>query len=344
MPHESENSDIIIYQSEDGKIRLDVRSTEETVWLTTEQMALLFGRDRSVIARHIKNVYEEGELPVSATCAKFAQVQNEGERQVTRHPDFYNLDVIISVGYRVKSLQGTRFRIWATKILLGYIQKGFAIDKERMKSGNSMNYFDELQEQIREIRLSERVFYQKIKDIYKLSIDYNPQAEQTVDFFKTVQNKLLWAISQKTAAELVVTRANGQLPFMGMTSYDKTLPQRITKTDAMTAKNYLTEAEVKDLSLLVEQYLAFAEAQARRQVPMYMKDWIERLDAILHLNGRELLTHAGKISHDMAKQTAEVQLEVFRKYLTEQQRAESIKELEADIKQAENLPKERGES
>lgn len=199
--------------------------------------------------------------------------------------------MIISVGYRVKSHQGTQFRIWATQVLREYLIKGFALNDERMKTGKSINYFDELQERIREIRLSERVFYQKVKDIYKTSMDYDPKNEKTVEFFKIVQNKLLWAISNQTAAELVAHRANAELPQMGMTSYDKKNPQRITKADAVTVKNYLTEDEMKDLGLLVEQYLAFAESQARRQVPMYMADWIRKLNDILVINGRELLEH-----------------------------------------------------
>ena len=242
--------------------------------------------------------------------------------------------MIISVGYRVKSHQGTQFRIWATQVLREYLIKGFALNDERMKSGKSMNYFDELQERIREIRLSERVFYQKVKDIYTTSIDYDPKAEKTVEFFKIVQNKLLWAISSQTAAELVARRADARLPMMGMTSCDKSNPRRITKADAATAKNYLTEDEMKDLGLLVEQYLAFAESQARRQVPMYMADWIKKLNDILVINGRELLEHAGQISRKVAESIAARQLDAYKGRLREEERRASLAELEADLQAA----------
>jgi hypothetical protein len=247
--------------------------------------------------------------------------------------------VIISVGYRVKSLQGTKFRIWATQRLKEYIVKGFALNDDRFKSGSSMNYFNELQSRIREIRLSERFFYQKIKDIYTTSIDYNPKDEKTIEFFKIVQNKLLWAISQSTAAELVYKRADAELPLMGMQSYDKKNTEKIIKKDVSIAKNYLNEDEIKLLGLLVEQYLAFAETMAQQQTPMYMKDWIERLDIILQLNGRELLTHAGQISHQMALNKSN---EEYSKYNEKQKKLEqqrNLKELENDIKQLANKNK-----
>jgi len=247
----------------------------------------------------------------------------------------YNLDVIISVGYRVKSPQGTQFRIWATQRLKEYIIKGFALNDERFKKGNSMNYFNELQERLREIRLSERFFYQKIKDIYTTSIDYDPKDEKTIEFFKVVQNKLLWAISQQTAAELVYLRVNAELPLMGMLSLDKKNTTSIRKSDVSVAKNYLNEDEIKLLGLLVEQYLAFAETMAQQRVPMYMKDWIARLDAILQLNARELLTHAGKISHDKALQKSEEEYEKYRLQEKAKQKEESLKELEEDIKKLE---------
>nr|WP_240193379.1 RhuM family protein [Desulfobulbus alkaliphilus] len=222
------------------------------------------------------------------------------DKTQSRDVQLYNLDVIISVGYRVKSHQGTQFRIWATQRLKEYIVKGFALNDERFKTGNSMAYFTELQERIREIRLSERFFYQKIKDIYTTSIDYDPRNEKTVEFFKVVQNKLLWAISQQTAAELVYRRADAALPLMGMQSFDKQGELAVRKSDVSISKNYLAEDEMKLLGLLVEQYLAFAEAMAQQRIPMHMTDWIQRLDAIIQLNGRELLTHAGKISHQVA--------------------------------------------
>ena len=246
--------------------------------------------------------------------------------------NYYNLDVIISVGYRVKSPQGTQFRIWATQRLKEYIIKGFALNDERFKSGTSMNYFNELQERIRDIRLSERFFYQKIKDIYTTSIDYNPKDEKTVAFFKVVQNKLLWAISQQTAAELVYRRVDASLPLLGMQAFDKSNTVSIKKSDVSVAKNYLNEDELKLLGLLVEQYLAFAETMALQQTPMYMNDWSKRLDAILQLNGRDLLNHAGKIGHALALEKSEAELEQYRISQKALEKAQSLNELEADIK------------
>jgi hypothetical protein len=327
------NSEIIIYQNPDGNIKIDVRLEEETVWLTQDQMAVLFGKAKSTINEHIKNIYEEKELEETATMKKFGI--SEFQQKAF---NYYNLDVIISVGYRVKSTQGTQFRIWATQRLREYIVKGFALNDDRFKSGNSMNYFNELQERIREIRLSERFFYQKIKDIYTTSIDYNPKDEKTLEFFKVIQNKLLWAISEQTAAELVYRRVDASLPLLGMQSFDKKESVSIKKSDTSIAKNYLNEDEIKLLGLLVEQYLAFAETMAQQNTPMYMTDWIQRLDAILQLNGRELLTHAGKISHDMA---IEKSAEEFEKYkLTQKaiEKEQSLKEIEADIKKL-NPPK-----
>jgi hypothetical protein len=326
------NSDILIYQNSDGNIKIDVRLEEETVWLTQDQMAALFGKGRSTVAEHIVNVFEESELEQIRTCRKFRQVRMEGSREVEREIDHYNLDVIISVGYRVKSPQGTQFRIWATQRLKEYIIKGFILNDDRFKSGTSMNYFNELQERIREIRLSERFFYQKIKDIYTTSIDYNPKDEKTIEFFKVIQNKLLWAISAQTAAELVYRRVDASLPLMGMQSFDKKNTVSIKKVDVSIAKNYLNEDEIKLLGLLVEQYLAFAETMALQQTPMYMKDWIARLDSILQLNGRELLTHAGKISHEKAIQKSEAEFEKFKIGNRISEKEQSLKEIEEDIK------------
>lgn len=326
------NSEILIYQNQDGNIKIDVRLEEETVWLTQEQMAELFGKGRSTVAEHIANVYEEGELEQNRTCRKFRQVRQEGPREVEREIDHYNLDVTISVGYRVKSQQGTQFRIWATQRLKEYIIKGFALNDDRFKSGSSMNYFTELQERIREIRLSERFFYQKIKDIYTTSIDYNPKDEKTIEFFKIVQNKLLWAISEQTAAELIYRRVDASLPLMGMQSLDKKSPVAIKKSDVSIAKNYLNEDEIKLLGLLVEQYLAFAETMAQQRTPMYMADWIERLDVILQLNRRELLTHAGKISHEKALMKSEEEFEKYRIAQNAIEKEQSLKEIEEDIK------------
>ena len=326
------NSEILIYQNSEGNIKIDVRLEEESVWLTQAQLCELFQKSKATISEHIKNVFEEGELDASATVRNFRTVQTEGKREVERAIDYYNLDVIISVGYRVKSPQGTQFRIWATQRLKEYIIKGFTLNDDRFKSGSSMNYFNELQERIREIRISERFFYQKIKDIYTTSIDYDAKDERTIEFFKVVQNKLLWAISQQTAAELVYRRVDASLPLMGMQSLDKKNTLAIKKTDISIAKNYLKEDEIKLLGLLVEQYLAFAETMAQQHTPMYMKDWIQRLDVILQLNGRELLTHAGKISHDRALEKSN---EEFEKYKIAQQAIEkeqSLNEIEEDIK------------
>lgn len=334
------NSEIIIYQNPDGNIKIDVRLEEETVWLTQAQMASLFGKGRSTVAEHIANVFEEGELEQNRTCRKFRQVQKEGNREIAREIDHYNLDVIISVGYRVKSHQGTQFRIWATQRLKEYIIKGFALNDDRFKSGSSMNYFNELQERIREIRLSERFFYQKIKDIYSTSIDYNSKDEKTVEFFKVVQNKLLWAISEQTAAELVYRRADATLPLMGMQAFDKKGTVSVKKSDVSIAKNYLSEDEIKLLGLLVEQYLAFAETMAQQRIPMYMHDWILRLDTILQLNGRELLTHAGKICHEMALKKSGEEFDKYRLLQKTLEKEESLKELEEDIKQLKK-PKNR---
>jgi hypothetical protein len=326
------NSEILIYQNPDGKIKIDVRLEEETVWLSQEQMATLFGKGRSTIAEHIANVFEEGELEQNRTCRKFRQVRQEGIREVEREIDHYNLDVIISVGYRVKSPQGTQFRIWATQRIKEYIVKGFALNDDRFKTGQSMNYFNELQERIREIRLSERFFYQKIKDIYTTSIDYNPHVERSIEFFKIVQNKLLWAISQQTDAELIYRRVDARLPLMGMQSLDKKNSMEIRKTDVSIAKNYLNEDEIKLLGLLVEQYLAFAETMAQQRTPMYMADWIRRLDAILQLNDRELLNHAGKISHQSALAKSGEEYEKYKNAQNESEKEQSLREIEEDIR------------
>jgi hypothetical protein len=328
-------SEIVIYQNPDGNIKIDVRLEEETVWLTQDQMATLFGKAKSTINEHIKNVFAEGELDEKVVIRKFRITTQHGAMAgKTQEVEVfgYNLDVIISLGYRVKSSQGTQFRIWATQRLKEYIIKGFVLNDDRFKSGTSMNYFDELQERIREIRLSEKFFYQKIKDIYSTSIDYDPKDEKTIAFFKVVQNKLLWAISQQTAAELVFQRADAALPLMGMISYDKKSTPSIRKAVVSIAKNYLNEDEIKLLGLLVEQYLAFAETMAQQRTPMYMKDWIDRLDSILQLNGRELLTHAGQISHDMALKKSD---DEFGKYQLSQkalEKVQSLKELEQDLK------------
>lgn len=322
---EERHDEIVIYQSEDGLIKVDVLFENETVWLTQQQMAVLFGKATSTINEHIKNIYEEGELQEETTTHKFGISEF-----MRKAPIYYNLDVIISVGYRVKSHQGTQFRIWATQRLRDYIIKGVALNDERFKRGNSMNYFRDLLDRIREIRLSERVFYQQIKDIYKTSIDYDPSDEITLKFFKEVQNKLLWAVSGKTAAELVYYRANAALPQMGLTSTEK--QGKVLKSDIDVGKNYLTEEEVGLLKLIVEQYLAFAEAQAMAHVPMYMRDWVERLRMVLTMNQRSILEDAGRISHELAVQKANEEYQKYQHQLKEEEHLQSLKELESDLK------------
>jgi len=328
-----ETGEILLYKTPEGNIKIDVRLEDETVWLTQAQLCELFQKSKSTISEHIKHIFEEGELDEKVVVRNFRTTTQHGamiDKTQQVEVNAYNLDVIISVGYRVKSQQGTQFRIWATKRLKEFIIKGFVLNDERFKTGNSMNYFNELQERIREIRLSERFFYQKIKDIYTTSIDYNPKDEKTIEFFKIVQNKLLWAISQQTAAELIYRRVDASLPLLGMQSFDKE-QSLIKKADVSIAKNYLLEDEIKLLGLLVEQYLAFAESMAQQQTPMYMKNWIERLDIILQLNGRELLTHAGKISHQTALQKTNEEYAKFKENKKLIEREQNLKEIEQDI-------------
>ena len=317
--------EIVIYQSEDGNVKVDVLFQDETVWLTQEQMALLFGKSKSTINEHILHIFQEGELQEELSVRKIGISDFS-----TKPTNFYNLDVIISVGYRVKSRQGTMFRIWATQRLRDYIIRGYALNEERFKKGSSMNYFKELMEKIREIRVEEKVFYQQIKDIYKTSIDYDPSDEMTLCFFKEVQNKLLWAVSEKTAAELIYYRANASLPLMGLTSTSAV--SKVRKQDITIGKNYLRDDELQALKLIVEQYLAFAEAQALAHRPMYMKDWKERLDLILKLNERNVLEGPGKISHELALEKAETEYHKFKEIEKEKVHLESIKELDRDIR------------
>lgn len=319
---------MLLYQAEDGKIKIDVRFHTETVWLSLDQMATLFGRDKSTISRHVKNIFAEGELQASSVVANFATTATDGK---TYQVDFYNLDVIISVGYRVKSPQGTQFRIWATQQLKEYLVKGFVLNDERFKTGSSYNYFKELLERIREIRLSERVFYQQIKDIYATSIDYNPSDEITIAFYKEVQNKLLWAVSGKTAAELFYYRANATLPMMGLTSTE--CEGKIRKSDITIGKNYLNENEIAQLKLIVEQFLAYAEAQAQAEKPMYMRDWVEKLRLILTMNEKNILEHAGSISHKVATDKAKAEYISYCKQQRQLEHLESIRELDRDLKQ-----------
>ena len=330
MPHSQQN--IIIYKSEDGKISVDTLMKDESLWLSQKSMAELFDCTSENIILHLKNIYETEELNEKATTKDFLVVQKEGSREVSRNIKHYNLDAIISVGYRVNSLRGTQFRIWATQRLKEYLLQGFSLDEEKLKSGKTTEYFDKLQEKLREIRLSERVFYQKIKDIYTTSIDYDAKNEQTIQFFTTVQNKLLWAISQQTAAELVHSRTDSSKPFLGMKSYDKKMEKQITKKDVSIAKNYLDEKEMKTLGLIVEQYLAFAESMAESQTSMKMTDWIQQLGLILQMNKKEILSHYGKITHTLALSKSEKEYDKFKTKQKKIEKKESLKELEQDLK------------
>jgi hypothetical protein len=323
----------LVYQTEDGKLKIDVRFQGETVWLSLNQLAELFQRDKSVISRHIKNVFDEGELRLEGTVAKSATVQTEGGKQVTREIEFFNLDMIISVGYRVKSVVATRFRIWATQQLREYIVKGFVLDDERLKNPDQpFDYFEELTRRIQDIRTSERRFYQKITDIYATSIDYDPTQEISIGFFKTVQNKVHWAITGQTAAELVHSRVNATKPNLGLTNWRGAV---IRKQDVAIAKNYLSEPELAALNNLVEQYLVFAEGQAMRRVPMHMADWIKKLDGFLTLNDRDILTHAGRISHETAHTKAKVEYNKFKALSTT-----DVRPLDEDFERAARaLPK-----
>jgi len=298
------SSQFVIYQSEDGKIKLDVRFVDETVWLTQQQVAELFQTSRTNVVEHIQHIFDEGELEAAATCREFRQVRTEGVREVARNMALYNLDMILSVGYRVKSALATRFRIWATQQLREYIVKGFLLNDERLKNPDQpFDYFEELTRRIQDIRTSERRFYQKITDIYATSVDYDPTQTESIGFFQTVQNKMHWAITGQTAAEIIHTRADKDQPNMGLTNWRG---GKVRKADVSIAKNYLNADELAALNNLVEQYLVFAEGQAMRRVPMHMSDWIAKLHGFLSINDRDILNHAGKISHEVAKAYAEV--------------------------------------
>ncbi len=315
MAEKNQNNEIIFYNTPDGDVKIEVIFNDETFWLTQKRMAELFGVEVPAINKHLSNIYETGELEEKATISILETVQQEGTRVVKRNVEFYNLDAIIAVGYRVNSNQATQFRIWATKTLREFIIKGFVLDDERLKQGRRFgkDYFDELLERIREIRASERRFYLKITDIYEqCSIDYNKDAEITQKFFKTVQNKLHWAITGKTAAELIADRADGTQPNMGLTTWKNAPQGKILKSDIGTAKNYMQEKEIKELERIVTMYLDFAELQAERQIPMKMADWVSRLDAFLQFNEYNILKDAGKVSHDVAMKLAEKEFEKFR--------------------------------
>ena len=299
----------LLYQTPDGDSQIEVKLQDDTVWLSLDQMAELFQRNKSTISRHIKNVLEDGELQEEATIANFATVQNEGTRKVERAIAYYNLDMIISVGYRVHSYRGVQFRIWATKVLKEYIVKGFAMNDDLLKRAGGGNYFDELLARIRDIRSSEKVFYRKVLDIYALSIDYDPRVEMTQKFFKTIQNKMHYSVHGHTAAEIIYERADAEKDFMGLTTWSGAMP---TKPEAEIAKNYLTHEEIKSLNRIVSLYLDFAEMQAEEHRPMYMKDWINILDDFLRISRKDILTHAGKISAKLAKEKADQEYDKFK--------------------------------
>ena len=327
------NSEIILYKTEDGTVKIDTIFQNETIWLTQNAMAELFGVNVPAISKHLKNIFEEGELQKEATLSKMETVQNEGGRQITRNKDFYNLDAIIAVGYRVNSKRAAQFRIWATAILKEYIIKGFAMDDERLKKSERWDYFDEWLERIRDIRASEKRFYQKIRDIYTTAIDYDKNAEEAQLFFKKVQNKMLWATTGKTAAELIESRSNPDKPNMGLTAWRGSI---VRKHDVSIAKNYLKEEEIKDLNEIVTMYLDYAERQARKRRTVTMAEWSDKLDAFLKQNEEELLTHAGTIKAEVARKIAEERYEEFDK---KRKIAEAIKADEEDLKELEEIEK-----
>jgi len=305
------NSQIVIYKDQKGNVKIDVRFDGDTVWLTQNAMADLLQTTKQNIGQHVMNVIKEGELSANPTVKKFFTVQKEGSRAVSREVEYYNLDMIISVGYRVKSSIATAFRKWATARLSEYIVKGFVLDDERLKNPDlPFDYFEELTRRFADIRASEKRFYRKITDIYATSVDYDPTDEQSILFFKTVQNKVHYAITGSTAAEIVASRIDSKKPNMGLTNWRGAKP---TKEEVVIAKNYLTEQELSQLNNLVEQYLIFAEGQAMRRVPMYMKDWIEKLHGFLTINDRNILQDAGKISHELMKEVAEKKFDEYKR-------------------------------
>ena len=304
-------SQVILYQSEDGRTKLDVRLEGQTVWLSQKQLTELFGKAKGTISEHIKHIFEDGELESEATVRLFRTVQIEGEREVTREVECYNLDMVLALGFRVRSPMAMRFRQWAADKLKEYIVKGFVLDDERLKNPQEGNdYFEELSRRIQDIRTSERRFYQKITDIYATSIDYDKDAALTQAFFSTVQNKVHYAIHGQTAAEVITSRADRTQPNMGLTNWEGA---RIRKADVSIAKNYLSEPELRALGNLVEQYLIFAQSQAERRIPMTMQDWITKLEGFLRLNDREVLTNAGKVSAELAKEHAEREFTEYRR-------------------------------
>jgi len=326
-------SEIVLYTTADGKVKVETIFFQDTIWLSQSLLAELFNVDRSVITKHLANIYKEAELIKAATCAKIAQVQKEGNREVARKIEFYNLDAIIAVGYRVNSKQATQFRIWATNILKEYIIKGFAMDDERLKQVKKWDYFDEWLARIRDIRASEKRFYQKIRDIYATAIDYDKTSQQAQIFFKKVQNKMLWAITGHTAAELIESRSDPHKLNMGLSSWQGSI---VRKQDVAIAKNYLNAKEIQDLNEIVTMYLDYAERQARLRKTVSMKQWSDKLDAFLKFNEHELLSHSGKIKAEVARKIAEIRYEEFDQ---KRRRSEALEADQEDIKQLEEIEK-----
>ena len=331
---EDSKGQIIIYRSDNGPVQVDVLIEEDTVWLTQQQMAELFQTSRSNIVEHIGNIYEEGELDEKSTCREFRQVRLEGKREIKRRLPFYNLDMIISLGYRVKSVTATKFRQWASRILKEYMVKGFVLDDDRLKGNGGGSYWKELLDRIRDIRSSEKVLYRQVLDLYATSADYDPKSHESIAFFKMVQNKLHYAVHGHTAAELIYERADARKPFMGLKTFKGDFP---VKSDIGVAKNYLDEDELKILSNLVSGYFDFAEIQAIRHKMMYMRDYVEQLDRVLSGTGEKILDHAGKVSHQQALKKAEAE---YRKYQVqtlspvEEAYIEVIKEIEKKAKKS----------
>jgi hypothetical protein len=327
---DSQKGELLIYQTEDGQTKIDVFFKDDTIWLNQKQIAQLFQKGTNTINEHIKHIYEDGELDESATIRNFRIVQIEGQREVAREIDYYNLNMILSVGYRVHSHRGNQFRRWASEVLSEYMKKGFVMNDERLKNPKKFgaDYFDELLERIRDIRASEKRFYQKIQAIYALSIDYDPKLALAKEFFATVQNKLHYSVHGHTAAELIVERADAGKDNMGLSTYEGS---KVRKNDVTVAKNYLSQEEITALNRIVTMYLDYAEDRARQQIPMYMKDWVKALDSFLQFNQREILTHAGKISRELADQKALEQYEIYNQHRVkraDKEAADEIAELE----------------
>jgi hypothetical protein len=334
VPEPVSRSQILFYQSEDGSSRIEVRLDEGTVWLTQALIAELYQTTKQNISLHIRKILQDGELAPAATVKEYLTVQVEGSRSVRRSIDYYNLDIILAIGYRVRSHRGTQFRRWATERLRDYLIKGFVLDDERLKENKSIgaDYFDELLERIRDIRASEKRFYQKIRDIYTLAIDYDPLAETTLEFFQAVQNKLHWAITGRTAAEIIAERADASRPNMGLTAWKGA---KVRKGDVTIAKNYLNEPEIKKLNRIITMYLDYAEMQAERKQPVYMKEWKEKLDAFLRFNEQEILSDKGSISMEIAQQLALEQYEKFSGRRIAEENSESDPVFEMAAKQIE---------